>query len=238
MAALGALLIMLVPPALYIAYATKRKIWWVAATLVVVGAFSTVSRTTVVMVFAVALVFVLLRPTYARRFWPALIPVVLAIHFAVPGTLGTLKSSLFPKGGLIASQKVHPDSQSSAGRIADIGPSLHELAPKPLFGLGLGTRITTGPSANDRLLDDQWLGSLLDTGIAGIVGWVWLILRFIRSLAEYERLSHEVIATEAKLRDSLFGAKPAAEVLLAYDGDEPAGFAVYFGNYSTFLANA
>jgi hypothetical protein len=207
--ALGALLIMLVPPALYIAYATKKKLWWLAAVLVVVGAFSTVSRTTVVMVFAVALVFVLLRPTYAKRFWPALIPVLLAIHFAVPGTLGTLKASLFPKGGLIASQKVHPDSQSSAGRIADIAPSLHELAPKPLFGLGLGTRITTGPRANDRLLDDQWLGTLLDTGIAGIIGWAWLMLRFIRRAGtaakhDYSERGWLLVATVAPV--AAFGA--------------------------------
>ena len=62
-----------------------------------------------------------------------------------------------------------------------------------------------------------------------------LILGFIRKLAEYEKLSHEVIATEEVLRDGLFGARPMAEVLLAYWGDEPAGFALYFHNFSTFV---
>ncbi len=65
-----------------------------------------------------------------------------------------------------------------------------------------------------------------------------LILSFIRKLAEYEKLSHEVVATEDILRVSLFGPHPAAEVLLAYVGDEPVGFAVYFQNFSTFLARA
>ncbi|MCC7416064.1 MAG: GNAT family N-acetyltransferase [Acidobacteria bacterium] len=63
-----------------------------------------------------------------------------------------------------------------------------------------------------------------------------LILRFIRELAAYERLSHEVVATEDLLRATLFGARPAAEVVVARAGDEPAGFAMYFQTYSTFLA--
>lgn len=64
-----------------------------------------------------------------------------------------------------------------------------------------------------------------------------LILRFIRELAEYERLLHEVVATEEKLRDTLFGARPAAEVVIAEDEyGEPLGFALFFHNYSTFLA--
>jgi GNAT superfamily N-acetyltransferase len=63
-----------------------------------------------------------------------------------------------------------------------------------------------------------------------------LILECIRRLAEYERLAHECIATEAQLRDTLFGATPSAEVVLAFAGTEPAGFALWFESYSTFLA--
>ncbi len=63
-----------------------------------------------------------------------------------------------------------------------------------------------------------------------------LILHFIRGLAEYEQLAHECVATEDRLRATLFGARPAAEVQLAYVGEEPAGFALFFHNYSTFLA--
>jgi GNAT superfamily N-acetyltransferase len=58
----------------------------------------------------------------------------------------------------------------------------------------------------------------------------------IRGLAEYEKLSHQVIATEERLRQSLFGPNPSAEVLLANYGVECAGFALFFQNYSTFLA--
>ena len=62
------------------------------------------------------------------------------------------------------------------------------------------------------------------------------ILRFIEALADYEKLRHEVQATEEKLKTTLFGDKPAAEVLIAEWHNEPAGFALFFHNYSTFLA--
>lgn len=62
-----------------------------------------------------------------------------------------------------------------------------------------------------------------------------LILAFISDLAEYEKLSHEVTATADDIRKSLFGKRVFAECLLAYDGGEAVGFAVFFHNYSTFL---
>jgi GNAT superfamily N-acetyltransferase len=62
-----------------------------------------------------------------------------------------------------------------------------------------------------------------------------LVLAFIKELAEYERLAHTVVATEDSLRQNLFGPRPAAEVLLAEIGGEPAGFALFFTNFSTFV---
>jgi GNAT superfamily N-acetyltransferase len=62
------------------------------------------------------------------------------------------------------------------------------------------------------------------------------ILELIKGLAEYERLSHVVEATEDRLRRTLFGDRPAGEVWLAFVGEECAGFALFFTNYSTFLA--
>lgn len=73
-----------------------------------------------------------------------------------------------------------------------------------------------------------------------------VILAFIRELAEYEKLSHEVIADENALKTTLFGVRPGAEVLIAELGGtgasgfdrepEPVGFALFFQSYSTFLA--
>lgn len=61
------------------------------------------------------------------------------------------------------------------------------------------------------------------------------ILSFIRELAVYEKLEHEVVATEESLRTTLFSDKPAAEVVFIEDNGIPVGFALYFTSYSTFL---
>lgn len=65
---------------------------------------------------------------------------------------------------------------------------------------------------------------------------VSLVLDFIKKLAAYERLSHEVVATEEQLTKYLFGEEQVAEVLIGYYRDVPVGFALYFYNFSTFLA--
>jgi GNAT superfamily N-acetyltransferase len=63
-----------------------------------------------------------------------------------------------------------------------------------------------------------------------------VILELIRDLADYERLSHELVADEERIRETLFGRRPAAEALIAEDRGAAVGFALFFHNYSTFLA--
>jgi GNAT superfamily N-acetyltransferase len=70
------------------------------------------------------------------------------------------------------------------------------------------------------------------------LGDVPTILSLIRDLAQYERAPNEVVATEEGLREVLFGARPAAEVVLALEGKMPVGFAVFFHNFSTWLGRA
>jgi len=72
--------------------------------------------------------------------------------------------------------------------------------------------------------------------VAAVESDVPVILELIRGLAEYEKLLHICSATEEQLRRTLFGEKPAAEVLLAEVEGEKVGFALFFPNYSTFLA--
>ena len=62
-----------------------------------------------------------------------------------------------------------------------------------------------------------------------------LILCLVQALAQYEKLSHEVVATESALRETLFGDRPASEILIAEWDEQPAGFALFFHNYSTFV---
>ena len=70
---------------------------------------------------------------------------------------------------------------------------------------------------------------------SALIADVPLVFSFIKKLAEYEKLSHELTATEDGLRDALFGPRPYAEVVLAYDHDQPVGFALFFHNFSTFV---
>jgi GNAT superfamily N-acetyltransferase len=63
-----------------------------------------------------------------------------------------------------------------------------------------------------------------------------VLLDLIRGLAEYEHLLDQCVATEDQLRATLFGERPPAEALLALDDEKAAGFALFFTNYSTFLA--
>ena len=80
-------------------------------------------------------------------------------------------------------------------------------------------------------LENSWFASAPAT-----VADVPTILHFIRSLASYEKLLDSVVADEAKLTATLFRNRPYAEVLIATWNDAPAGFALFFHNYSTFLA--
>lgn len=82
----------------------------------------------------------------------------------------------------------------------------------------------------------------INTAIAGLqlrlatAADVPQILKFIQALADYEKLADQVVATEQKLQQTLFGDKAFAEVVLAEFQGQPAGFALFFHNYSTFLA--
>ena len=65
-----------------------------------------------------------------------------------------------------------------------------------------------------------------------------VVLRLIRALGEYEKLSDHVVATEADIREAIFGPRPLAEVVMAFDGDTPVGFALFFHTFSTFLGRS
>lgn len=179
--ALSAAFVMLTPLAVYLAHRTRQKRWMLAAFLLAAACASTVSRTGIMMFLVVILVFLWLRPRETKRLWPAIFPALVVIHFALPGTIGALKNSFLPPGGLVAEQQSMA-GESGSGRLADIGPALQEFKRQPLVGQGFGTRVVdqdaTGPKAN--ILDDQWLGTLLEVGALGAFGWLWLFVRVVR----------------------------------------------------------
>ena len=190
--ALGALLILILPLAVYFARTAGRRRWWIAALLILLGALASGSRTAVVMLTAEVIVFLWLKPNETKKLWPALIPAIVIVHFALPGTIGGLKEAFFPKGGLIAQQSylgANYDPLLAGGRIRLIKPMLSEASGKPFFGEGSGTRIVgfDSPDRNAPILDDQWLSTVLDVGFVGLGAWIWLIVRAVRMLSRASR---------------------------------------------------
>jgi hypothetical protein len=174
--ALGAVLVMLVPLAVYVVR-KFRGAWYVAFAAIVIGVLSTVSRTGVLMLVTLLLVFIWLRPRHMKRVWPLLLPVIVLTQFAVPGTLGSLKQAFFPEGGLVSEQEGMAGDCSSSGRVADIGPTLEEVAKKPFTGYGFGTRVVTGENSNACILDNQWLGTTYELGLMGFIAWLLFFVK-------------------------------------------------------------
>lgn len=93
-------------------------------------------------------------------------------------------------------------------------------------------------------LETYCLGFMIKTKIPGFEirfaeeTDVPLVLQFIKELAEYEKLAHEVIATEEVLQESLFGSRQGAEVLIGYFKEQPVSFALFFHNFSTFVGRS
>jgi O-antigen ligase len=219
--AFGAALAILVPLSFSLVR-TAGKRWWVASALLTLGVLATGSRTAIVMLVAVGAVFLWLKPVATWRFAPVLLPAIVVVHFAVPGALVSLKEAFFPAGGLVAEQtNLEPgsDPQLAGGRIRLLGPSLDEWTQKPVVGQGWGTRVSGFDTTfrNAPILDNQWLGTLLEIGIVGAAAFFWLMARAVRRLAHASR--------EASERDSWLFAGFAAAI---------AGFGVGMLTYDTF----
>jgi polysaccharide biosynthesis protein PslJ len=189
--ALGAALILILPLAVYCGRRFGRR-WWIAALLILLGALGSGSRTAIVMLTAEAIIFLILKPNETKKLWPALIPAIAVVHFALPGTIGGLKEAFFPEGGLIAQQSRFEADYNpllAGGRIRLLKPMLSEASAKPLFGEGYGTRISgfNESDPNAPILDDQWLNNALDVGFIGLAAWGWVMTQAVRRLFRASR---------------------------------------------------
>lgn len=186
--ALAALLVLLLPLGLYLARTASRG-WWLPVGVTALALFATQSRTGIVMALVVGVVFLILRPRAVLARWPVVLVAIVAAQVALPGTIGNLREAFFPTGGLVAQQSnvVANNRLAADGRLADLGPSLDQLAAHPLLGLGYGTRITVGPGANAAILDNAWLGTLLEVGILGSLALAWLFVSAIWRLGATAR---------------------------------------------------
>lgn len=195
--ALAAVLIMLVPLAFYLWKRSGNRIWLAAGGMISLGALGTLSRTGVVMALVVAIVFLVLRYRESVRLLPYAVPALVLVFVALPNALGGFYSAFFPKEGLIAEQSniVATNDIGATGRLGDIGPWWQEYRERPLVGQGFGSRITyrtddpalAGAVRNARLLDDQWLGTMLEVGILGTLALSWLFVRSFRRLKAVAR---------------------------------------------------
>jgi len=193
---------MLTPIAAYLGIRGSRW-WWGAVLVLLLGNLATGSRTGIIGLMVVLLVFLCMRPRETLRCWPAAIPLLVMVQLLMPHAISGTINAFFPKGGLIAQQSetfsAHGQIQQ-ASRLSRIGPQLRDtfVRHNEFFGYGNGTALTgrtclnCGPFGaeqdNAQILDDQWLGILLTTGLVGFAAWLWFFTRVIRRLGARARL--------------------------------------------------
>jgi hypothetical protein len=189
--ALGCALTMMVPLAVYLAQHARSK-WatygWLGATiLLATGAFATISRTIVVMGIVMILMWLMLRRRQIQRFWPLVFMLPVVVHFVAPGALGGIWKAFFPEGGLVSSAGGRA-GETGSGRFADYGAARMLWEQSPLVGNGsgyqglipveAGRRIAEGQqavtTASNLIFDNAYLTALVELGILGVIGLVWL----------------------------------------------------------------
>ena len=198
--ALSAALFMTFPLALYLigraGSRLRAQLWGAAAAVCAMGAVATISRTTVIMGLAILLVGLWVRGGQVLRFWPLLLILPVAIHFAVPGALGGIYKAFNPQEGLTSDLTTRSGEQGS-GRLADVGPGLRAWSESPLYGNGVGTQVTTGETGAaitaDRAVgaviffDNEWLNTLVSLGVLGVVGTAWFVLGSLIVVGRFAR---------------------------------------------------
>jgi hypothetical protein len=198
--ALSAALFMTFPLALYLvgraSSVLRSRLWIAAAGICAMGAVATISRTTVIMGLALLVVGLWVRGRQVLRFWPLILVLPIAIHFAVPGALGGIYHAFFPQEGLTGDLTTRSGEQGS-GRFADVGPGLRVWSDSPLVGSGIGNRVTSGESGAAQtaegaegaviFFDNEWLGTLVSLGVLGIVGTAWFIWGSLVTVGRFAR---------------------------------------------------
>jgi hypothetical protein len=188
--AYGAALALILPLAIVYAFRRRTLFWFACVGLILMGALASVSRTSLIMIAVAAAVLALLKPHAARQALPYVLPMLVAIQIALPGTFATVKALFLPSGGLVEQQAA---ATVGSGRVASFGPAVDEASRHPFLGRGFGTRIVGAdePKQNSFILDDEWLSSTLEIGLVGVVAWAWLFLRFVFRTGQRSRVGDD-----------------------------------------------
>jgi len=198
--ALSVMLCILIPVAIYLAVYgrrpvnewTRRIVYGLASAALLMGVLAAVSRTAVVVLAIMTLMTLLVRPYLALTLIGLALPAVVIGFLALPKVFDTLFASFLDLDALVASQKTSP-GWGGAGRLADLEPALAQVAVHPFFGTGVGSRIVVGDERNAFILDNQFLGTLMEVGVVGVIGLCALVvvpgimlLRFAFTTARHE----------------------------------------------------
>jgi hypothetical protein len=181
--ALAVALCILIPLAVYLAkYAVwprneiNRKIVYALAIVMLFGGvLAAISRTAVVVLGVMFLVTLIFHPRVAGVLFALAFPVVLLAAAVLPKVFESMVLSFLDVDTLVASQYTSA-GMGGAGRLADLEPALREVAKLPFFGSGFGSRIVIGDEANAFILDNQFLGTLMETGALGVLGLAVFLL--------------------------------------------------------------
>jgi hypothetical protein len=170
---------------------SRSPVWWAPTSLILIGLLVSGSRTPFLALTAAGVALLILRPRDIRPLLPLAIPMLIVIKIVAPGSIATLKESFLPSSGqsVIESQRdLAADPTLISGR-ANFKPRLAEGMHRPLLGQGLGTRQTgfNNPLRNAPILDNQWLGTFLDVGLLGVIGFLWMFARVVRRLGRVAR---------------------------------------------------
>jgi polysaccharide biosynthesis protein PslJ len=188
--ALAVLFCMIIPLAIYLMRFSpwprnpinRRVVYSIAVGFLLLGLLTTISRTATVTIGVMLLVTLILRPRLGAILLAAAIPLAVIAAMVLPKLVESMILSLLDTESLIASQMTSI-GMAGQGRLADLAPALAEVAQSPFFGTGLGSRIVEGENANAYILDNQWLGTLMETGVLGVIGlvalFVWPAIRML-----------------------------------------------------------
>ena len=181
--ALAVALCLLIPLAIHLAkYAawprneiTRLLVYAGAIVMLFGGVLAAISRTAVVVLGVMFLITLLLHPRLAAVLFAIAFPVVLLAAVVLPKAFDKMVLSFLDVDSLVASQ-YQSAGMGGAGRLADLEPALREVAKQPFFGTGFGSRIVIGDEANSFILDNQFLGTLMETGALGVLGLAVFLL--------------------------------------------------------------
>ncbi|QHC60120.1 O-antigen ligase family protein [Rathayibacter sp. VKM Ac-2760] len=231
--ALAVMFSMMIPIALYLSkYArwpfneiNRRIVYSGAVLALLLGVVTAVSRTAIVTLGVMFLLTLILRPKVGGYLLLALFPVLGLGFVFIPKILTDMIGSFLDPDALIASQYTSA-GMAGAGRLADLEPAMAIVREHPFFGTGVGSRIVVGDGKNSFILDNQWLGTLLDAGAVGIIGLAVLFLVPIVMLLRY---SFKSTTTEQ------YGALAFAIAILLLGYTVAAYFYDAFGFFQAFM---